>query len=228
MADKEILRTAWRDKPADTTAPAQWGRAAEKLRSLKPYRDAATVFATPDASLHQARINCLVDGKNLVMPAPSLREGFFFLEARSVPFGKINTAVTYRGLAKNGRLLKISAIAGLSVQLLLTASLAVDQEGGRIGDGSGFFDLSCGLLQELHGLHRKWTAWTFIRENQISRLELPQDPWDTKMSGAITPSGIHAFEPQRLQPRIFWEALAENRIKRINPLWKLYEERRTK
>ena len=82
MTDKESMRSAWRKMQANNTIVPAWGKAAEKLRGLQVYRDAGTVFATPDESLHQARINCLVDGKNLVMPAPSIREGFFILSAR--------------------------------------------------------------------------------------------------------------------------------------------------
>jgi 5-formyltetrahydrofolate cyclo-ligase len=225
MTDKESVRSAWRRALAINSVAPQWGRAAEKLRVLQAYRDAATVFATPDESLHQARINCLVDGKNLVMPAPSIREGFFLLPARSIPFKDLSVSVTYKGFEKHGQLLKTTALPELSVALLLTDSLAVDPAGGRLGDGNGFFDLCCGLLHESRCLQQDWTAWTIIREEQISRDLLPQETWDIKMSGAITPAGIHAFDPPLQKPQIFWDALPQDRIKRIDPLWKLYSAR---
>lgn len=228
MIDKESARSAWNLTLAAKTVAPQWGKAAEKLRTRPEYRNAATVFATPDAALHQARINCLVDGKNLVMPAPSVRAGFFLLVAHSVAFKDLAAAVTYKGLEKHGQLLKTSAIEGLAVGLLLTGSLVVDAAGGRLGDGNGFFDLCCALVQELGGLQQDWAVLTFIREEQICRDLLPQDPWDIKMSGAITPSGMHAFNPPFQKPRIFWDELPRDRIKRIDPLWKIFKNREEK
>ena len=222
MTEKEAIRSAWMETLAENTAVEQWGRAAQKLRSLPEYRATNTVFAAPDRSLHQARINCLADGKNLVMPGPSIREGFFLLPARSIAFRDIPAAVTYKGLTEKGQLLKSTDIAGLSVGLLLTDSLAVDRNGGRIGDGSGFFDLCCALLQELGGLRQEWSAMTFIREEHLSPDLLPQDEWDITMAGAITQAIIHTFDQHPQRPGIFWDALSKDRIKRIDPLWKLY------
>lgn len=223
MTDKESARSAWRGRFAVPSRATDWGKAAEKLRGLQIYRDAVTVFATPSHSLHQARMNCLADGKNLVMPGPSIREGFFLLPARSVSFRDFSTAVTYKGLNKNGRLLGMESITDLSVGLLLTDSLAVDFAGGRFGDGHGFFDLCCALLHELGGLHQKPACVTFILEEQLSRNLLPQDAWDIKMTGAITPARTLQFAPFNLEPKIFWDILPRQRIKRIDPLWKLYK-----
>jgi len=222
MTDKESQRSFWLGTLADNTSVVQWGKAAQKLRSLPAYREATTVFATPEKSLHQARINCLVDGKNLVMPGPSIRTGFFLLPSHSIPFTDIPAAVTYKGLAEIGQLLKDNAIAELTLGLLLTDSLAVDRNGGRIGDGKGFFDLCCALLQELGGLSEKWSAFTFIRDGHITTDPLPQDLWDIKVAGAVTQSDMHLFDQPAQKPVIFWELLSKDRIKRIDPLWRLY------
>jgi hypothetical protein len=42
------------------------------------------------------------------------------------------------------------------------------------------------------------------------------------MSGAITPSGIHTFDPPQQSPMIFWDELPRDRLRRIDPLWKIY------
>jgi 5-formyltetrahydrofolate cyclo-ligase len=228
MKQKKSVRSEWLEKISEKKPPPHWGKTAEKLRKLGTYRDAATVFATPHESLHQARINCLTDGKNLLMPGPSVREGFFLLRAHSIPFKDISVAVTYKGLEKYGQLLKGSSISKLPADLLLTDSLAIDLEGGRIGDGYGFFDLCCAILQELDGLGHDAGILTFIREEQISQEILPQDPWDIKMTGAITQTSILQFDPPNPKPEIFWDALPNDRIKRIDPLWKLSKEKSEK
>jgi 5-formyltetrahydrofolate cyclo-ligase len=228
MEQKKSVRTDWHRKLARKLSTPLWGKVAEKLRGLQSYRDAATVFATPHESLYQTRINCLIDGKNLLMPGPSIREGFFLLEARSIPFKDLSVAVTYKGLKKYGQLLKGNSISQIGVSLLLTDSLVVDRTGGRIGDGYGFFDLSCALLQELDGLKDDTGILTLLQEEQISGEMLPQDKWDIKMTGVITPNQILQFEPSGRQPEIFWGALPHDRIKRINSLWKLFNKRKEK
>ncbi len=226
MADKETVRSIWRKILAETSVVSHWGKAAEKLRRMGTYRTAATIFSTPSEALHQARINCLVDGKNLVMPAPSMREGFYLLPACTIPFKDIPFAVTYKGLAKNGLLLKGQDISGLSIGILLTDSLSVDNEGGRIGNGQGFFDLCCALLNDLGYLQPGWAALTIIGEEQISRESLPRNKWDIKMTGTITPVRILQFKPPPQKPQIYWDILDRARINRINPLWKLFQKRK--
>ena len=228
MKQKKIVRAEWLNKLAEKENSPHWGKTAEKLRKIGTYRDAATVFATPHASLHQARINCLADGKNLLMPGPGIRAGFFLLKARSVPFKKISMAATYKGLEKYGQHFKDSSISELLVDLLLTDSLAIDRTGGRIGDGYGFFDLCCALLHSLNGVRHDAGILTFIQEEQISREILPQDTWDIKMTGAITPGQILHFEPSTQKVKIFWDALPHDRLKRIDPLWKLFKEKSEK
>ena len=225
MKQKKSVRAGWHKKLADKLSASQWGKAAEKLRGLQPYRDAATVFATPHESLLQTRINCLTDGKNLLMPGPSIRKGFFLFAARSIPSKDISVAVTYKGLEKYGQLLKDISLSQLSVDLLLTDSLAVDSTGGRIGDGYGYFDLCCALLQKMDAIEHVAAILTFVQEEQISRQILPQDKWDIKMTGAITPGQILQFKPSDQKPQIFWDALPHERIKRIDPLWKLYQKK---
>jgi len=225
MTEKESVRSAWLHRTKENPILVPWGKAAQKLRSLQVYREAETVFATPDTSLLQARINCLVDGKNLLMPAPAIREGFYLLPGRSIPFPEIARAVTYRGLTQKGLLQHSSKIAELTLGLLLTGSLTIDNEGGRIGDGNGFFDLSCALLHELGALQQEWTALSFISEDHVSRVPLPQDVWDIKLAGVITDTRVHSFSQPEQTPKILWDKLPRDRIKKIDPLWKLYSRK---
>lgn len=226
MNPKQDSRLVWQAR-LGTKQQVNWGKAAEKLRGLPSYRNAATVFATPHASLLQARINCLADGKNLLMPGPGIRDGFFLLAARSIPFRDIPMAVTYKGLEKYGKRLTNNLSEQHVVGMLLTDSLAVDMEGGRIGNGDGYFDLCCALLHELAGLRHDADFTTFIQDEQISQEKLPQDKWDIKVNRAVTPGRIWQFEPPARRPQIFWDMLSQDRIRRVDPLWKLYEKVRS-
>ena len=225
MKSPNNIRSEMLEKLAAKKESLNWGRAAENMRKLGIYRSAATVFATPNDSLYQARINCLADGKNLLIPGPNIREGFFLLKSRTIPFKDISVAVTYKGLEKYGRILENSNISRLPVDLLLADSLALDRTGGRIGDGYGFFDLSYAILQELDGLKDDADILTLVQEEQISQEILPQNTWDVKMTGAITPKQILHFESSTQKVKIFWNALPHERIRRIDPLWKLFHKK---
>jgi 5-formyltetrahydrofolate cyclo-ligase len=201
--------------------PVHWGKAAEQLRKLQSYHDAATVFASPDASLQQARINCLMDGKDLIMPSPSLRKGFFLLKAHTIPFPELSTAVTYKGLEKSGHPIRHADIKNLTVNLLLTSAIAVDQQGTRLGDGNGFVDLSYGILSEMQAIKAGTKTLAVVSEEQVIKDTLPLDKWDVKMNGAFTPAGLVEFDIDQIEGKIYWDALPKQRIKKISPLWKL-------
>ena len=222
MTVKESIRKEWLVRlEKQSNKPVPWGKAAEKLRKLQPYRGASTVFASPDASLLQIRINCLLDGKNLVIPGTSLRSGFFLLKAHTIPFPRLSSAVTYKELEKFGHLLSNEEIKTHSIDLLLTDALAVDQQGTRLGDGKGFVDLSFGLLSEMGAIRPDTTILAAVSENQITGDTLPRDKWDVKMNGAVTPAGLVEFDINQIEGKIYWDALPKERIRKVSPLWKL-------
>jgi 5-formyltetrahydrofolate cyclo-ligase len=226
MADKESIRPEWLDrleKKSDKPVPC-WGKAAEILRKLQPYRDASTVFASPDTSLLQIRINCLVDGKDLVMPGPSLRNGFYLLKAHTIPFPELSIAATYKGLEKFGQLISNETIKKNSIDLLVADALTVDQQGTRLGDSKGFVDLSFGILSELGAIQPDAMILAVVTEEQITNDMLPREKWDVKMNGAVTPTGHVEFDIDQIDGKIYWEALPKERIKKISPLWKLAQK----
>ncbi len=222
MTVKESIRQEWLARlEKQFNKPVPWGKAAENLRKLQPYRDASTVFASPDASLLQIRINCLLDGKNLIIPGPSLRSGFYLLKAHTIPFPSLSSAVTYKGLEKFGHLIKDEKIKTLSIDLFLTDALAVDQQGIRLGDGKGFVDLSFGLLSEMGAIRPDAAILAAVSKDQITDDTLPRDKWDVKMNGAVTPAGLVEFDINQIKGKIYWDTLPKERIKKISPLWKL-------
>jgi 5-formyltetrahydrofolate cyclo-ligase len=225
MTEKESIRKEWLDRlEKKSDKPVPWGKAAEILRKLQPYRDASTVFASPDASLLQIRINCLIDGKDLVMPGSSLRNGLYLLKAHTIPFPELSIAATYRGLEKFGQLISNEALKIFSINLLLADALAIDQQGTRLGDSKGFVDLSFGILSELGAIQPDAMFLGIVSEEQITSNLLPWEKWDVKMNGAVTPTGHVEFDIDQIDGKIYWEALPKERIKKISPLWKLSQQ----
>src|SRR3989339_859242 len=99
MITKEKVRAAFPDVPEGKAS----GKSAELVRRLERYRDAKRIFVGPTARLQQIRINALTDGKELLVPAPGLKEGFYLLAPYEIPFKHLSFAVGYKGLVQYHR-----------------------------------------------------------------------------------------------------------------------------
>lgn len=203
------------------------GIIAEQLRKTTIYRQAKQLFVSPAPSLAQIRINALVDGKDLVMPGPGLRDGFYLLKPYSIPFTDLGYATIYKGLLQYAQRLSQEETARLSIAILVTDALTVDSDGYFLGDGKGFFDLVVASLFSLGALASQ--AKVFAVADDKGRPDaLPHDPWDIRVDGLIFPDGVLVIDEGKnikSEPKIYWDELSLDRIKRITPLWQLYNQR---
>ncbi len=208
----------WRLELRDTPRADGGGKIAEAVRRLEPYRQCRQIFIAPDPGLAQLRINALLDGKELIVPGPGLKEGFYLLRPFRIAFGQLSFAVSLKGIPTHGQLLPHRELAQLSIGLLIAEALAVDGQGNRLGDGSGFFDLACAVLHQAGALAEAPAIWATAVAHQPQ--ELPIDPWDVRMTGLVAAHGLVSFPPVERMPRIVWEQLSRQRIKKLTPLWK--------
>ena len=212
----------WRQEYHDTAPLAGQGKIAEAIRRLDAYRQCRQIFVSPAPDLAQIRINALLDGKELIVPGPGLKEGFYRLRPYVVPFTKLALAVSLKGLPIHGQLVMHQDLPRLAISLLITEALAVDSQGHRLGDGSGFFDLACALLKRCGALAETPTIWAVGVAPQPE--DLPFDPWDVTMHGLIGAQGGIFFSPAGEPPDIDWQSLPKQRIKKMTPLWKEWEK----
>jgi len=208
------------------SAPRATGRLAERLRRTPWYRERRVFFVSLSPLLHQVRINVLADGKTLLMPSPSLRQGFLVFPARSVPFGKIPQAVTPKGAVRFGRRLTGGELRQWPVAVAVAEALLVDRRGVRLGAGDGFFDLALGILAAWQGLSEDLvTVACLAAADRLIDGPLPAEPFDVPVQVAASHEGVVALDVAPPSPRIWWEYLDRRRIRRIDPLWKLWRDR---
>ncbi len=219
MMSKEDWRATLLAEGSQSQA-ADWGRMAEAVRRLDVYRQSLKVFVSPANELTQVRINALLDGKELIMPGPGLKEGFYLLRPFSIPFPQLKLAVSLKGMALNGRLLRHEELPGQGIGLLLTEALAIDSQGNRLGDGSGFFDLAVAILNQCKALNQTAQVWTAAAAVGHRPATLPCDPWDVRMHGMVDTGQELVFPSDNSPPKIYWQALTEQRIKKMTPLWR--------
>lgn len=157
------------------------------------------------------------------MPAPGLKEGFFCLEPYTIPFADLGYAVSFKGVAKFGRLLTGPADGNdLEIGMLITDALLVDEKGGRLGMGTGFFDLSYAIFAHWQMLAREHPVLAAIMPGQKSVDPLPMAVWDVFLDYLVTDHGISACSVNTGQrPAIHWQHLPPGRRKKITPLYHL-------
>lgn len=223
--EKARIRALILANPAANVAVQGWGRAAEQVRRLEGYRAARQIYVGPAPSLLQVRINALLDGKELIMPAAGLREGFYRLLPFVIPFKELSMAVTFRGMVKHGRRLPTAELARLQLSLMVTDALAVDEEGGRLGKGTGFFDLACAIFAHYQALTPECATVGVIGEWQRQATLLPRDPWDVALSTLVSQEGGRVLAPAATIPEIYFDLLPPRRVRKLQPLWEIYAAR---
>jgi len=204
--------------------PQSMGTVAEILRRQSIYRQANVVYVAPSPALLQIRINCLVDGKTLLSATAGLKKGFYCLKPFTVPFGQLSFAVTAKGMQQFGMVLKDDAVKKYQTDLLIAEALAVDTDGNRLGDGNGFFDLACAFLNARGGLKMPFNVVAIT--DYLSQEPIPPQPWDIPIHYAVVDREVVQLTESQVVPTIFWDALPEKKIRKIDFLWKLYKKGR--
>lgn len=218
--NKDELRLLYPRLSEDRVVSVQ-GRMAENLRRLRDYQHCKRIYIDPSRLLRQARVNALLDGKELIMPTAGLKEGFYLLKPFLIPFKKLVMAVTYKGAPKYAEILDPEAISSLDISLFVGEAFAADLQGGRVGDGQGFFDLACAILSEMGGVSADFQTVAAIDDSAKIIDKIPQDFWDVRCDKLLSPEGISELGDLSGGLQVFWDVLPAERIKRISPLWKL-------
>lgn len=156
-------------------------KAAQKLRNLPEYKKARVVFCNPDSPQRPVREATLKDGKTLVMATPRLKHDFLVIVPETAA-GKERFASTIRGAFKFGR----ETADFPKPDLIVTGSVAVDQNGNRLGKGRGYGDREVKLIKERFG---KVPVATTIHDVQLVE-HAPSKPSDEKVDIIVTPTKI--------------------------------------
>ena len=196
-------------------------RAAERLRRLEVYRRARTIMVPPDQAQLQVRVNAVLDGKRLIMATPGLRDGFYLFEKGQVGVKDLVRAVRSSGVRRFGRGLTTSHAQIGDVDLLVTGAVAVGLQGGRIGKGSGYFDLEYMILREIGSVQESTPIVALVDDRQV-REEVPMEEKDVAVDLIVTPTRVIAIEATPARPSgLIWALLDGRAVKRMRPMREL-------
>jgi 5-formyltetrahydrofolate cyclo-ligase len=189
IEDKEVLReNIWSSFPQSS-----YGRipiindavkAVNKFRESKEWINSQIIFISPDSAQKKIREYTFLDNKILIMPTPKLENGYLLINPIKVEnYEKL--AATINGAYKFGEPIKKLP----KVDMVIEGSVAVDQDGGRLGKGGGFGDQEISHLINIKSISKDTPIVTIVDEIQIVK-NVPLESHDIKINMIVTPEKI--------------------------------------
>jgi 5-formyltetrahydrofolate cyclo-ligase len=192
--------------------------AAERLRALDGWQAAGTLKANPDSAQLPVRQRALEDGKTVYMAVPRLAgpEPFFALDPDhlSEPPRK---AASISGAARSARRVTLAQLS--PVDLVVMGSVAVGEDGARLGKGGGFADLEFALASAAGLIGPDTMSVTTVHELQVRPAgAIPVTGHDVPVDFVITPDRVidcRSRRGGRPAAGICWDDLTEEKIAAI-------------
>ncbi|MFI5066061.1 MAG: 5-formyltetrahydrofolate cyclo-ligase [Streptosporangiales bacterium] len=202
--------------------------AAGRLRGTTAWQAARTLKANPDAAQWPVRQRGLEDGKTVYMAVPRLAgpEPFFALDPDhlSEPPRK---AASISGAARSARRVALADVS--PVDLVVMGSVAVGEDGARLGKGGGFADLEFALATAAGLIGANTTCVTTVHELQLRPAGvIPVTSHDVPVDFIVTPERVidcRAGRGPRPAAGPDWADLTEEKIAAI-PLLAAQRDRR--
>jgi 5-formyltetrahydrofolate cyclo-ligase len=202
--------------------------AADRLRDLPEWRNAATVKANPDSPQLRVRQRALEDGKTVYMAVPRLAEPepFFALDPDHLTEPP-RKAASISGASRSARRVTMDELS--PVDLVVMGSVAVGEDGARLGKGGGFADLEFALATAAGLIGRQTVIVTTVHEIQLRPTgEIPVTSHDVPVDLIVTPERVidcRASSLARPTAGIEWGDLTEEKIAAIPLLSALHASR---
>ncbi len=202
--------------------------AAERLRDLPAWKNAATVKANPDSPQLRVRQRALEDGKILYMAVPRLAapEPFFALDPDHLAEPP-RKAASISGASRSARRVRLDELT--PVDLVVMGSVAAGEDGARLGKGGGFADLEFALAAAAGMIGPRTVIVTTVHEIQLRPAgEIPVTSHDVPVDLIVTPERVidcRGRSAARPAAGIDWADLTQEKIAAIPLLSALHAAR---
>ena len=193
--------------------------AAERLAATDAWARADAIKANPDSPQRPVRKRALAAGKVVYMAVPRLRDADAFRRLDPAEIDDIDHATTLSGSEELGDQVGPEAVDG--IDLVVSGSVAVTDDGARIGKGEGYSDLEYAVLTELGLVDQGTPVATTVHELQVVEDELPTAAHDVPMDLVVTPARTVETGATGGPDGIDWDLLDEARIAEIPVLEQL-------
>jgi len=183
--------------------------ATDRLTALNIYRDAKTVFITPDNCLERLRAQVVRDGKTQIVSTYGIRRGLVELKPEDVPQNMADYAVMLDLIEQIGSPLSLSELRRRhTLDLIVTGASVVSTDGIRFGKGHGFFDLEWAILYQSGVVDQNTPIVAFVHDYQVVDINLEASRFDTLCDVIVTPTRVISIEnQQKPSVGVIWDKL---------------------
>jgi 5-formyltetrahydrofolate cyclo-ligase len=192
--------------------------AAERLRGTGEWQAAGTMKANPDSPQLPVRQRALQDGKTVYMAVPRLAEAepFFALDPDHLRVPP-RAAASISGAAKHARRVSLAELE--PVDLVVMGSVAVSEDGARLGKGGGFADLEFALASAAGLIGPLTVAVTTVHELQLQPAgSIPVTGHDVPVDFVVTHERVidcRLLRADRPADGIIWADLTDEKVAAI-------------
>jgi len=195
--------------------------AAERLSQTPEWRRARVVKVNPDAPQRGVRFRALKHGKILLMPTPRLRGGFLRLDPAQIPPNRLFAASSISGAFDVAEPVGLEALP--AIDLLVFGSVAVSDDGDRVGKGEGYAELEFAVLRSLGRVPPDVTIATTVHDAQVVAA-IPREPFDVSLDLICTPTRtIRVARRSRRPDGVLWDMLPAERRQEMPILEELFQ-----
>ncbi len=200
---------------------------AGKIRDMDSYRQARTIFVTPDNNLAVFRANCLADQKAMIVPTYGLGRGFWQITPADAPPGAEEYASTLDGLERFARPYPVESVPpGDRPTLIVTGASVINDEGVRISASPSYFDLEWLILQALGIVTADTPIIASVHDCQVVEWPCEPQPYDAVVDWIVTPSRVIQTGHRYPKPDDrSWEQLPWSVISEVPLLRNLYQQK---
>jgi 5-formyltetrahydrofolate cyclo-ligase len=166
-------------------------------------------------------------GKTVYMAVPRLRDEKCFLELDPAEVADIDHATTVGGSSEVG--VPVGPEELPEIDLIVSGSVAVAEQGDRIGKGEGYSDLEFAVLREFGLVGDDTPVATTVHELQVVDEAWEPSDYDVPLDLVVTPDRTvetgagEAGSGRRKPTGIDWSALSAERLAAIPILDRLQE-----
>jgi 5-formyltetrahydrofolate cyclo-ligase len=202
--------------------------AAERLRGMPQWQRATALKSNPDSAQLPVRQRALEDGKTVYMAVPRLAEPepFFALDPDALTESP-RKAASISGASRSAK--KVTLAELQPVDLVVMGSVAVGEDGARLGKGGGFADLEFALASTAGLIGAQTVCVTTVHEIQVQPAgTIPLTDHDVPVDFVVTPERIiECGDRRRARPAagIRWDDLTDEKIASIPLLSALRKHR---
>lgn len=201
-------------------------KCAELLTQTDIYKNAQTIFITPDNNLEKLREIAFRDKKTVVMTNYSISRGFFLIRPGDIPEGKEELASLLDGVArywKHQTLAQLKESVG-HIDMMVTGASAITPSGIRFGKGHGYFDLEWAMTYSSGLVDIDTPVFAVGHDCQVADVDVEVRDFDTAIDYIVTPTKVMKTRHEFPKPTrgIIWSQLAPGMREQIPPVQELW------